>query len=494
MKKSWIKFSIVALLCLPVFFINIKSSHDWGDDFAEYIHQAKNITHGISQTQTGYIYNPQNPLLGPPSSPVGYSLLLTPVYAIFGNNIQCFDLYNSLFLFLYALLMFYFLCKHFSVFYATLLVIIFVYNPWTLSFKMEIMSDFSFSLLLLACIIVLKNENKNSYLRSFLLALMTGFLISIRNIGVVFIIAIGVNFLYEFFKNIPAIRQKMYNYKKLIQFLIVSVGGFLCYIIISKWIFPVKNQGFFAYSHLLDISHLKEYIQINLDYYMAVLRAFFDPWNQHWQFVAQFSGDMIFAFIVLGMIKKMTEQFDFIDTIVLIYLVVIIVYPSSTGGYRLLLPLTPFLLYYAVRGLQSININLKINRNVFAILMTLFVFFAYKKGLQEIKKFEKTTLHGPQQKESEEAFSYIVNETPTDARFDFIKPRALALYTNRSSMSNLKEQYTSIIHQNLIKNNISYILINNEISDDSLKKYVRNYSNNWTQVWSNSLYQLYKRK
>ncbi|MEO6883978.1 MAG: hypothetical protein ABI199_08135 [Bacteroidia bacterium] len=493
MNKKWIKYLIVALLCLPLFFINIKSSHDWGDDFAQYIHQAKNIAQGISQIQTGYIYNPHYPLLGPPSLPVGFPLLLAPVYAVFGNNIACFDVYITVFLFAFALLMFHFLCKHFSALIATLLVLVVVYNPWTLNFKMEIMSDIPFSLLLLLCILIYQQKNR-TIVRSILLAVLLGFLISIRNIGIVFILAVALDFLHELYENYTSILQKKYAYKKLISLTIIVCGGFLIYVILNKWLFPASNQGIFSYNYFLDVNHLKETIQTNLDYYMAVIRAFFDPWNEHWQFVAQFSGDMIFAFIVLGMIKKMTQKIDFVDTCVLIYLFIITIYPASTGGFRLLLPLIPFLLYYAIQGLRSIDIRLKINPNLFAIVLTIFVFFSYKKGWSEISKGEKITLQGPQQKESIEAFNYITNNTPENARFDFIKPRVLALYTNRSAMSNLYNQNTSIIHQHLLENNVSFLLINNRISDDSLKEYVKVYEKNWDEIWSNTEFQLYKRK
>ena len=113
MISNGVKYLAVALICLPAFFINIKSSHDWGDDFAQYIHQAKNITAGIPQQQTGYIYNPEFHHLGPPAYPVGFPLLLAPVYAIFGNSIKHFDIYISFFLLGFALLMFYFLHKHY---------------------------------------------------------------------------------------------------------------------------------------------------------------------------------------------------------------------------------------------------------------------------------------------------------------------------------------------------------------------------------------------
>ena len=49
-------YLILILLLLPVFFINVTDSHDWGGDFAQYISQAKNIVEGNPHYETGYIF------------------------------------------------------------------------------------------------------------------------------------------------------------------------------------------------------------------------------------------------------------------------------------------------------------------------------------------------------------------------------------------------------------------------------------------------------
>ena len=88
MLRHKLNYIFIGLLCLPVLFINIKDTHDWGDDPAQYIHQAKNIVDGKPQSETGYIFNEDN-FLDPKAYPVGFPLLLAPVYCFFG----CDDLY-----------------------------------------------------------------------------------------------------------------------------------------------------------------------------------------------------------------------------------------------------------------------------------------------------------------------------------------------------------------------------------------------------------------
>ena len=494
MNSTVLKYLIISLIFLPVFFINIKSSHDWGDDFAQYIHQAKNITKGIAQNQTGYIYNPHFPLLGPPSYPIGFPLLLAPVYSGFGNSISHFNLYISFFLFSLGLLMFHFLHKYYSALISTLLIVVFVYNPWTLNFKIEIVSDIPFTLLLLLCVCRYQTIKPFTYTKSILLILFIGFLISIRNIGLVFVFAVVLDGLLEIYRHRHKIKQKQYNYKKAALPMVLAVAGLLIYLLLNKVIFNNAGGGMFPYAYLLNTDQLPHFIQTNLHDYMAMLRSYFEPLNDEWQFVALFSGTMIFAFIILGMIKKMNKKFDFMDGLTLIYLFAIIVYPYSNAGFRFLLPLIPYLLYYSVQGLQSINIKLNIKPNVLAIMMTVFILFSYKKGLSEIFKQSAILLQGPQETESIEAFNYIIKNTPANARFNFIKPRALSLYTNRNAMSHKPNQQLGEIEQSILHNEIQYILINNDISDDSLKAYVKIHESEWEQMWNNTNYFLYQQK
>src|ERR1043166_7636509 len=72
-----------------VFYLaTIRAGHHWGDDFAQYIQQARNIAAGEPNASTGYIYNPHNPVVGPRAYPPGFPLLLAPVVKIFGLDFR----------------------------------------------------------------------------------------------------------------------------------------------------------------------------------------------------------------------------------------------------------------------------------------------------------------------------------------------------------------------------------------------------------------------
>ena len=76
-----------AVLIGMFYVVTIREGHDWGDDFSMYIHHAQNIAHGKSYVETGYIYNPLNPAVGPRAYPPGFPLLLAPVVKLFGLDL-----------------------------------------------------------------------------------------------------------------------------------------------------------------------------------------------------------------------------------------------------------------------------------------------------------------------------------------------------------------------------------------------------------------------
>src|SRR5690242_710038 len=90
--------SLLFLFIVPLLFINIKSSHDWGDDFAQYLIQARNIVEHRPQTENNLILDEQNGAFAVKAYPVGFPLLLAPIYALKGLDIKYYFIVNSLLL------------------------------------------------------------------------------------------------------------------------------------------------------------------------------------------------------------------------------------------------------------------------------------------------------------------------------------------------------------------------------------------------------------
>src|SRR4030095_10168865 len=117
-------------------FINIRYDHDWGDDFAMYILEAKKIATGQSLSDLGYVYDRLNAGGGPPAYPVGFPLLLAPVYYLFGISFRHFHYLMSALSAAFALLTFLYLRKRIGVVAGAYALAFFLaFNPWLIDFK-----------------------------------------------------------------------------------------------------------------------------------------------------------------------------------------------------------------------------------------------------------------------------------------------------------------------------------------------------------------------
>ena len=528
MAKQWL---YVLVFCLPLFAVNLKHSHDWGDDFAQYISQAQHILSNTPQLQTGYIYNTTNPMLGPPAYPIGFPLLLAPVLALFGTSIYAMDVFMTCIVASLALLCYNYFKRHFSTTLSYLLVVLFVYHPWMLNFKMEVMSDLPFSALLLAFVLLYEQGAKTGTssksnsafngnagrVRLIILSLLLGCIISVRAIGSVVCLAL----LWEAAITLLKWSNKAYSVQALVKYLIKSLGiltGCLIYYIANRYLFHTLANGYSAYQRIIDVSSLVQVVHTNAIYYPKVVIAFLAQMNGQMHIFSVAVGVLLFLCMLVGGIKKWLTSFEFSDRLLIVYLATIVVYPYSHAGFRFILPLAPFLIAYIVIGIQSFQplfkkyivkyivnmatkyklatkIGARICADIDAIIIigiASVVFLTYLPGISACIADRNNELAGPYDAQSESAFQFIETHTPATARIDFAKPRVLALLTHRQGFCHLPNQSLPEIANALNQYSIDYVLINNQLSDDSIKAFVNQGKSGAALQWSNTKFKLYK--
>ena len=79
----------IVILSLILGSATLTRGHEWGDDFASYIMQAKSILNGKSQEfveHNAFTIFKSSSQIGPVAYPWGYPLILAPMYAIKGNS------------------------------------------------------------------------------------------------------------------------------------------------------------------------------------------------------------------------------------------------------------------------------------------------------------------------------------------------------------------------------------------------------------------------
>ncbi len=444
---------LLVVILLPLFYINVRDSHDWGGDFSMYIMQARNVIEWIPQSLNLYVLNVEYLFIGPKCYSVGFPLLLAPVFAFLGNDMYAFQLYISFFLFITAILAFVLFTKFMRPLAAFCLTLIMFYNPWVLSFKSEVMSDIPFSLFLLLSTMLYISEKKNFIL----IVLVSGFMICIRDIGIVFPLVVAINGIRIYICN----RIKGISFNNAIKDLLKTIL-LACVIIVFSWLLNRKvfhtTTTLTHYASLFHSSDIIKLILNNVSYYTDVFKTFFTINMGLFRFVPIIVSASFLTFIIIGFVKRIIKKVQFIDMVFVGFLIVYFIYPYQRSGFRFLFPLLPFMMVYAAVGFKSIDWGIKINTHLLIVFLTVIVFFEYSASIMLIIKKQNTIVKGPQEIEAQEAFAQVQSCVPINEIVVFSKPRVLAFYTGRRSFMNNPHADTVSLKKQFSDLNITYFL------------------------------------
>jgi hypothetical protein len=492
LKKNFGLIAVI-LCCIPVFFLNMKDSHDWGDDFAQYLLQARNILEHRPQTDNGLVFDSSTPDYALRAYPVGFPLMLAAVETVAGNKIISFSYFISGMLLCLCILSFIYYRKYHSALTAFFLVLIFLYNPFTISFKAEILSDIPFSFLLLLLTFIYLHMKRN-YLTALGAGVLAGLLISTRGIGIAFIIAMVLfaarecYLLYRQKQKQPAFRVGTYT-------LIVLVTGYSIYHLLNEILFPIGTKNFVGfYSEVFSLHHLYDSVLRNLEYNIEVFKAFFEPNAKDWQFASKISKSLAFTFTFIGIINSCLKRLRFEDILVITYVCVILVYPYSNGGFRFIIPLVPFLFYYTVEGIKCVQFHFSVNRKWLATVCGVTVLLLYIPSLADIVKYRKQDFCGPQLSGSREMISIIKENVPDSGVIVFKKPRIIPLYANKKAAYISNDMTAPWMYESFKRMNAHYFLVSTQCSDiiDSrLEDFIEKYKSEMKVIWQNNHFILY---
>lgn len=422
-----------------------------------YLIQAKNLIRGIPLSDTGYIYNPEFARNGPATYPMGYPLLLSPLYAIWGNNMAVFSMFQSTLALLFGLTFFAFVKKHFAWITSIAIVVILVYNPWFLYFKRELMSDIPFAILVLLFLMALRSKKKPWVLGIFAFAL-----ILFRGIGW---FALPLLILPNLMKAVKHQDYRIYLW----QSLGVSAVVTLAVVLTNKWLFnlPMSTS---SYSDQLIPVDLLQNVQGNFIYFKNVIA---DHLFRYWEdrpflYVAAISTYGLL--ILIGAITTFRKHPLYTWTI-LVYGFIILVYPYRYSGFRFIFPIHGLMLFLAATGL-FMTIPKRINLKWLMLLAVGFYMSSHIDWWRNIVVQQHLVQPGPQHPDSKEMFSFLHSETDQNEPILFIKPRVMSLYGKRKSVSN-EPHGTQMEIAHLIEiHNVRGLITCSDAPHPSLEKYI----------------------
>jgi hypothetical protein len=451
-------YAVLSFLLLFIFIINIISltnGHDWGDDFASFISEAKSIAEGnIDEFIAINEYRVKNSTLwiGPVADEWGMSLLLSPVYYVYGLDIRAMKIYLVFFFLLSLLPLFLLFRDKLSNLQSLLLVAVLGFNSWFFDFRDHISSDLpylffsSLTLLLIQRFIILNKIWINKSVSYFLIGFFIFFSYFIRPFG---------------FLLLPTLlcAQYFYGGKRIKNFILFDKLKFMPYIIflilnvVSIWIFSFEGLSGGKYGHLNKLfSEIRlSSIIMNIKYY-TVLPARYFPYLFVQYSVFGLGYDKIHLIlylimlflVVLGMIRNSKDDFIYI-LYVLLNLTLVIIFPSRASWY--IMPIFPFFIYFLFAGLKGISLSLDLSNKVrftninaasffcIGLILISLVYMLHTAHKSIIFNKSGQVLNGPYSPDSIELFNYIKKHTGKDDAIIFHKPRAMTLYTDRKSFA-----------------------------------------------------------
>jgi Dolichyl-phosphate-mannose-protein mannosyltransferase len=322
LRDRWPLFLLIALL-LPMCFIGLRDTHDWGDDFAQYLAQARDLSEGHLISATDQVSNFEN--YGPAPKGLGFSLLLAPLWAASGNTVLPYLVLMSMVTLLLCIALYEFLRRDFGWLAAMLSALLFAYDRHVLHAKSEIMPDLLLTLLVLLCLLVLR---RNDARRWWLLPVLVGFAILVKSAGWVLYVAALTNALVTWRKRSP---EAPVNIKHVAATLLIPLAmALLVPFVLSR---SFGSSTVWYASVFFDGSLLRT-IGSNAIAYAGAFEHFFEQELPMWMNHALVL--VLLVMIVLGAVVRLRRRADAGDGFTQLWLLMLLCYPYANSPDRYL--------------------------------------------------------------------------------------------------------------------------------------------------------------
>ena len=473
LKNKWTIYFLLLLISIPLFFLNVRDVHLWGDDYSQYIKEGQNFAKGLPYYQSTYVYNNLNHEFGPPSYPPGFPLMLAPIINIFGISIRPMLYLIAACLAGLLFAMYDWFRKFMGPLSALCLATAGVYSGYVIDLKSNILADLPLTLFV-TLYLLYRDESRMTIKRlSLLLFLLVGAML-IRSQSIVLLLAEFVFFvftlLYKFFKT------KSLSFKDFTDSLSlrILISGTLLYLIFIKFIFPnpLDSWGFYFQLFTLNKGKWASVITFNFGYLVDLIKSMVH-FLAHGSFrkgivtLIEYTGLVLSLF---GFLYSIRRKITFED-VFFILMCGMIICLSVYQGVRYMLPILPIYLLYCYRTARLVLPGvLQVNNKAIAFGVMAIYLFA---GLDEYRKAAAPDdlYWTPYSKEDSIVFKYIISNVNNTEIIAFSKPRALALYTSKRAMTigqvsaiDNKKRFDSL--------HVRYMLIKIDVEDSAFKKYI----------------------
>lgn len=403
--------------------------HQWGDDFAWYILQAKSLLGGTMDEfmeQSAFTNGQSTTHLGPLAYPWGYPLILAPVYAIKGISPLALKLPGVLFYAGFLVCLYLLMRDRLSPAESLLIVSLFAFNPLLLQFLDQILSDIPFLFFsTLSLFLMTRRDRHHSLLLSGLIGVTIFWTTFLRITGVLLLGTLLIVAFFRFMKH----RRDSGKRMEIIQHTLVICVTFAVLWVLSLVLFPSGGESYFS-----QYAQLVETARRFAPAYFHVFSLFFGE-APAWRYLYY----LVVIFFLLGAWKRRREEPIFLLFFVL-WLLVHITYPYWQGA-RYIFPLLPIFVYFAFQGMKVIVEQLSDKYRqigqwalygLWLLIAGIFLFTSSRHAYVNLQNNRE--INGPFDPFSTAVYSYIKEKTPPESVIIFFKPRVMVMMTGHPTI------------------------------------------------------------
>ena len=433
------------LIAVGIFYIStFRAGHLWGDDFALYIQHAKNLAEGRAYDQTGYIYNPHKPDLGPPEYPPMFPLVLAAVYKVAGINLAAMKTVDTV-LFLAALYVFYLaFAADLPLAYLVVSILVLALNPYFWDFKDGIQSDMLFLLLSytgLSLFAAAQTKKAESPSRIAAVAVCIYLAYATRTVAVVML---------------PSLLAADLVQLRRIRSTTTATVGIATALILAH---SIAFRGTVRYADQLHSSFPALLQNAQAYVWQIEKRLWFNDMNPHLSLL------LFLTAVLLGMagyVIRLVRGPKVFEVFAAGYVAMIVLWPSP-ADLRLLIPIIPLWVLYAATALYALR-RAEPAAKWMAVTAISQVLIAYAYAYTAAPY--GPIAQGIGDPDFRSMCHYIYQHTATGAVFVFSKPRLLALMTDRPAAAYYEPTDDRELWAYVRSISVQYIVYSSELDED----------------------------
>lgn len=453
-------FFILLGITTLIIFCTLTNGHNWGDDFAGYILQAKSIIElnprSIIEANTLMMGNSSIPQ--PIAYPWGFPVLLVPLYAFFGLNMIGLKLLGVISYLLFLILLWIGFRKYHLPFWLLCLVCLFSLNPTMLSYTDQILPDLTFLLLSTATVLligrlIIEKRNLISPMWDYiLLGAIIACSFFVRANGILLLVTLAIT---QFIAIVLKLRQsnspndqysasfrKLFSDKgvflKQLFINLIPYVSFFCIVLPWESVMPKGEAYYISMLSNISIDIIKRQL-----FYCIFLPVKFFIGVPYW-YLFYFASIPI---AIAGIIRRYRSDYHIIVYIMLtLFLYTLWPWWPSLQGIRYLFPIFPFYFSFVITGLEifqggKTNVERKFHRWICLIpILIIFICFAITSISNAFANMirHRETFSGPYTATSQSMFSFIRSKTEQESTIVFFKPWVMKMMADRKSFMSRK--------------------------------------------------------